>query len=105
MSNIGKQPIIIPDGVKLIMTGHSINVKGKLGELNQDFHPSSNISVNEEEVIVSRNSDERQQRELHGLNRVLIANMIEGVSAGFKKELHLVGVGYSVDASKGEFII
>ena len=105
MSNIGKQPITIPDGVKLTMTGHSINVKGKLGELNQEFHPASNISVNDVKVIVSRNSDERQQRELHGLNRVLIANMIEGVSAGFKKELHLVGVGYSVDASKGEFII
>ena len=105
MSNIGKQPIPIPDEVKLTMTGHSIHVKGKLGELIQELHPASNVSINDTEVIVTRTSDERQQRELHGLTRVLIANMIEGVSNGFNKELNLVGVGYSVDASKGDFII
>ena len=105
MSNIGKQPILIPDGVDLKMEGQMVSVKGKLGELNQKFHPAANISIKDSEVLVTRTSNERQQRELHGLTRVLIANMIEGVSTGFQKELHLVGVGYSVDASKGEFII
>ena len=105
MSNIGKQPISIPDGVELKMEGHVVFVKGKLGKLSQEFHSASNISIKDSEVIVTRTSNERQQRELHGLTRVLIANMIEGVSTGFKKELNLVGVGYSVDASKGNFII
>jgi len=105
MSNIGKQPIPIPEGVELIMNNTEITVKGKLGELKQVFHPAANISINDDEVIVTRSSDERQQRELHGLTRVLIANMIEGVSSGFQKELHLVGVGYSADASKGNFLI
>tara|TARA_Y100001970_G_C14051760_1_gene759334 strand:- start:221 stop:769 length:549 start_codon:yes stop_codon:yes gene_type:complete len=105
MSNIGKQPVIIPEGVELKKDGNHITVKGKLGELAGTFHPMSNIEINDAEVIVSRKSDERQQKELHGLTRVLIANMIEGVTQGFKKELHLVGVGYSADASKGKFLL
>ena len=105
MSNIGKQPIPIPEGVELLQNDTEILVKGKLGELKQTFHPAANISINKNEVIVTRSSDERQQRELHGLTRVLIANMIEGVSSGFQKELNLVGVGYSADASKGNFLV
>ena len=89
MSNIGKQPIIIPEGVELKKTDHQITVKGKLGELIQTFHAAANLSVTYSEVIITRSSDERQQRELHGLTRVLIANMIEGVSVGFQKELSL----------------
>ena len=105
MSNIGKQPIPIPEGIELIQNDTEITVKGKLGELKQVFHPASNISINDTEVIVTRSSDDRQQRELHGLTRVLISNMIEGVSSGFQKELNLVGVGFSADASKGDFLI
>ena len=105
MSNIGKQPIPIPEGVKLMQNDLEITVIGKLGELKQIFHPAANISINEDAVVITRSSDEKQQRELHGLTRVLIANMIEGVSSGFQKELNLVGVGYSVDASKGNFLI
>ena len=105
MSNIGKQPIPIPEGVELMHNETEITVKGKLGQLKQVFHPAANISINNDEVLVTRSSDERQQRELHGLTRVLIANMIEGVSSGFQKELNLVGVGFSADASKGDFLI
>jgi len=105
MSNIGKQPIPIPSGVTLVKNNTEITVKGKLGELKKVFHIASNITINKDEVIVTRSSDERQQRELHGLNRVLVANMIEGVSLGFQKELNLVGVGYSADASNGIFLI
>ena len=105
MSNIGKQPIPIPAGVELLQNETEITVKGKLGELKQVFHPAANISIKVDEVVVTRSSDVRQQRELHGLTRVLIANMIEGVNTGFQKELNLVGVGYSVDASRGDFLI
>lgn len=105
MSNIGKQPIPIPEGVEVNKQKNKIFVKGKLGELTQILNNDIQIVINEKEVIVSRNSDEKNQRELHGLTRVLIANMIEGVSVGFQKELNLVGVGYSADASKGNFLV
>ena len=104
MSNIGKQPIPIPDGVEITLKNNDVNVKGKLGDLSHSFESDINIAVNNQEVIVTRDSDEKKQRELHGLTRVLIANMIEGVSKGFQKELKLVGVGYSADATKGNFL-
>ena len=105
MSNIGKQPIPIPEGVTVSQKEAIIVVKGKLGELTQEFNSDIKIVINEKEVIVSRSTDEKNQRELHGLTRVLIANMIEGISKGFQKELNLVGVGYSADASKGNFLV
>ena len=105
MSNIGKQPIAIPEGVEVGRKKTNIFVKGKLGELNQEFKSDIGISINENEVVVTRNSDEKIQRELHGLTRVLIANMVQGVSQGFQKELNLVGVGYTADASKGNFLL
>ena len=105
MSNIGKQPISIPEGVEVSRKEDNIFVKGKLGELNQEFKSDIQISINDNEVVVTRNSDEKIQRELHGLTRVLIANMVEGVSQGFQKELNLVGVGYTADASKGNFLL
>lgn len=105
MSNIGKQPISIPEGVEVSRKEDNIFVKGKLGALNQEFKSDIQISINDNEVVVTRNSDEKIQRELHGLTRVLIANMVEGVSQGFQKELNLVGVGYTADASKGNFLL
>ena len=86
MSNIGKQPIPIPESVEVSQQGTNIVVKGKLGELTQEFNHDIQIQINDKEVIVSRNTDEKIQRELHGLTRVLIANMIEGISVGFQKE-------------------
>ena len=76
MSNIGKQPIPIPEGVEVSRKETSIIVKGKLGELTQEFNSNIQIEINDTEVIVSRNTDEKIQRELHGLTRVLFANMI-----------------------------
>tara|TARA_Y100001970_G_C14251681_1_gene872328 strand:- start:857 stop:1408 length:552 start_codon:yes stop_codon:yes gene_type:complete len=105
MSNIGKQPIPIPDGVEVNKDGLSIIVKGKLGELSHLFSSNVNINIDEKNVVVTRESDDKVYRELHGLTRVLIANMIHGVSMGYQKELQLVGVGYSADASKGNFLI
>ena len=105
MSNIGKQPILIPAGVEVLKNNAVITVKGTLGELSQSFSSDIKIEVNDKDVIVTRQSDEKIQRELHGLTRVLIANMVEGVSNGFQKELQLVGVGYSADASKGNYLV
>ncbi len=105
MSNIGKQPIPIPDGVEITRKENEIYVKGKLGELSQIIDSDAQVAIEKNEVIVTRSSDEKRQRELHGLTRVLIANMVEGVTNGYQKELNLVGVGYSADASKGNFLL
>ena len=105
MSNIGKQHINIPSGVEVVKKNDTISVKGPLGELFQSFSPLIEINIDDKIINVSRKSDEKKQRELHGLTRVLVANMVEGVSNGFQKELNLVGVGYSADASKGNFLI
>mgnify|MGYP000424238746 CR=1 FL=1 len=93
MSRIGKSPVTIPEGVTIDINDAVITVKGKLGELTQDF---SGVTVKEEEgnVLVERLSDSKDDRSKHGLYRSLINNMINGVSTGFTKELELVGVGY-----------
>ncbi|MCT4630223.1 50S ribosomal protein L6 [Winogradskyella sp.] len=93
MSRIGKSPIAIPEGVTVEIKDNVVTVKGKLGELSQAY---SAVEIKEEEgiITVSRSSERKDQRAKHGLYRALIANMIEGVSKGFTKELELVGVGY-----------
>jgi len=93
MSRIGKSPVTIPEGVTIDINDSVITVKGKLGELTQDF---SGVTVKEEEgnVLVERLSDSKDDRSKHGLYRSLINNMVEGVSKGWSKELELVGVGY-----------
>lgn len=93
MSRIGKSPVTVPEGVTIDINDTVITVKGKLGELTQDF---SGVTVKEEEgnVLVERLSDSKDDRSKHGLYRSLINNMVEGVSKGWSKELELVGVGY-----------
>ncbi|WP_300492172.1 50S ribosomal protein L6 [Flavobacterium sp.] len=93
MSRIGKSPIAIPAGVTVEVKDAVITVKGKLGELSQEFSDVS-VKVEEGQVIVERSSDAKDQRSKHGLYRALINNMIVGVAEGFTKELELVGVGY-----------
>ena len=93
MSRIGKNPIVIPAGVTVDVAEGLVTVKGKLGQLTQEF---SNVTVKIEDgsVIVERSSDHKDERAKHGLYRSLINNMIVGVETGFTKELELVGVGY-----------
>ena len=93
MSRIGNNPIIIPEGVSIDVQPKYIHIKGKLGELTQDY---SEVEINLKENIlsVSRSSEKKSVKSKHGLYRALIANMIEGVTNGFSKELELVGVGY-----------
>jgi large subunit ribosomal protein L6 len=93
MSRIGKNPITIPSGVTIDVTETVITVKGKLGQLVQDYADVT-VKVEDGQVVVERPSDSKDHRAKHGLYRSLINNMIVGVSEGFTKELELVGVGY-----------
>lgn len=93
MSRIGKNPVVIPAGVTVEIKDSVITVKGKLGELAQEFSDVT-VKVEEDNVIVERSSDFKDHRAKHGLYRSLVANMIEGVTNGWSKELELVGVGY-----------
>ena len=94
MSRIGKLPIQLPSNVTVTVKDNVVTVKGPKGELTQDVNPDIKIEVEDGQLTVSRPSDERNHRALHGLYRSLINNMIMGVSEGYKKELELVGVGY-----------
>lgn len=93
MSRIGKNPVAIPAGVTVEVAEGVVTVKGKLGQLTQEFSDVA-VKIEEGQVIVERSSDHKDQRAKHGLYRSLINNMIVGVSTGFTKELELVGVGY-----------
>lgn len=94
MSRIGKHPISIPAGVTVSVKDGVVTVKGAKGELTQSVDARIEVAVEDAQVVVRRNSDDRQERSLHGLYRALINNMIIGVSEGFTKTLELVGVGY-----------
>ncbi|MBQ1934919.1 MAG: 50S ribosomal protein L6 [Clostridia bacterium] len=94
MSRIGRKPIAIPAGVTVTVNGSEVTVKGAKGELKNTFNADISIAVEGNEVIVTRPDDNQQHRSLHGLTRTLIANMIEGVSKGYSKELEVNGVGY-----------
>lgn len=94
MSRIGKMPIEIPGGVAVKIDGNRINVKGPKGQLEREFHPEMIIAMEDNNIVVTRPSDNKNHRALHGLTRALINNMVQGVTQGFEKKLELVGVGY-----------
>lgn len=94
MSRIGKRPIPIPSGVTVESEGHLVRVMGPKGELARALDPSIQVNIGPEVVTVTRPSDERRHRSLHGLTRTLIANMVDGVTKGFEQELALEGTGY-----------
>ncbi|MEA1959158.1 MAG: 50S ribosomal protein L6 [Chloroflexota bacterium] len=104
MSRIGKMPITIPKGVEVDIQGNIVRVKGPRGELTRTLSPLISISLEEGILKVTRESDDKVHRSLHGLTRSLLANMVTGVSDGFQKELELVGVGYRAQAASGEKI-
>ncbi|MDX1270365.1 50S ribosomal protein L6 [Bizionia paragorgiae] len=93
MSRIGNNPVVIPEGVTVEVKDNVITVKGKLGELTQNFD-AVEVKVEEGKVIVTRPSESKDHKAKHGLYRSLVNNMIEGVSKGWTKQLELVGVGY-----------
>jgi len=102
MSRIGKLPVSLPKGVIVnISDDNVISVKGPLGELRQNIDKDLKVEVENDQIIIKRPSESKNHKSLHGLYRALIANMVTGVSQGFKKELELVGVGYRAEA-KGQ---
>ena len=94
MSRIGKSPVVIPKGVKAAVESGSLKVEGPLGKLEHRLHPAVSVSVGDGVISVTRGSDNRIARSVHGLTRALAANMVEGVAKGYEKKLEIVGVGY-----------
>ena len=104
MSRIGRKPITIPAGVEFKFENGVATAKGPKGTLTQNVHANMAVTVEGNEILVTRPNDEKENRSLHGLTRTLIANMIQGVSAGFSKELEVNGVGYRV-AKQGKDLV
>jgi large subunit ribosomal protein L6 len=94
MSRVGKKPIEIPDGVEVKIAGRKVSVKGPKGSLDLEFHPAVNVDISGKEIKVTAQDLSKQSKALWGLTRVLVSNMIDGVTKGFEKQLELQGVGY-----------
>ena len=104
MSRIGRKPIEIPAGVEVSVADNVVTVKGPKGTLTQAINPVITVKVEGNTVLVERPNDEAQSRSLHGLSRTLIANMVEGVSKGYQKELEINGIGYRA-AKQGKQVV
>lgn len=94
MSRIGKMPVPVPDGTEVRIERNRVTVKGPKGTLVREFHPDMIIEMDDGNIVVRRPSDSNLHKSLHGLTRTLIANMVEGVTKGFEKNLEIHGVGY-----------
>jgi large subunit ribosomal protein L6 len=105
MSRVGKKPIEIPAGVTVSLNGNVVTVKGPKGELTRTFNPDIEIKVEENIINVSRPSDSKEHRALHGTTRALLSNMVEGVSKGFEKALELLGVGYRAQKQGNKLVL
>ncbi|MBR3095506.1 MAG: 50S ribosomal protein L6 [Clostridia bacterium] len=105
MSRIGKKAITIPAGVDVTIEGNTVTVKGAKGTLTNTFKSNITIEKDGGEIKVSRPDDQKENRSLHGLTRTLIANMIEGVSNGFKKELEINGIGYRAEKKGSDLVM
>ena len=99
MSRIGKKPIALPDKVSVSVSGNTVSVKGPKGELSQTIDPDIEVSIEDGVVSVSRPTEQKRHKALHGLYRALLNNMVVGVSEGYKISLELVGVGYKANAT------
>lgn len=104
MSRIGRKPVVVPSGVNVTVDGTTVKVKGPKGELSHTFPANMKIRTESNEVLVERPTDNKEDRALHGLTRALIANMVQGVTEGFKKTLEIIGVGYRAE-KKGKNLI
>ena len=97
MSRVGRLPIPVPSDVTITLSGQLCSVRGPRGELSHEVHPEIRVTQDEGQVLVTRPSDAPSVRALHGLTRALIANMVQGVSQGFRKSLEIVGTGYRAE--------
>lgn len=97
MSRIGKSPVIVPEGVKVNLDKNKVSVQGPKGSISKPYHPSMRVDMEDSKIVVTRFSDNKFYKSLHGLTRALIANMVKGVTVGFSKSLEIVGVGYKAE--------
>lgn len=107
MSRIGKQPVKIPNDVKVVISGKIINIEGPKGKLFINSHPDIKVdyNVNEKQIMVKNDSDKKLQKALHGLTRALISNMVVGVTTGFSKNLEIVGLGYNAKVQGKDLLL
>ena len=105
MSRVGKRPIPIPKGVEITFNGSEVTAKGPKGTISRSFHPDIQFNLEDGILTVSRPTDNKMHRSLHGLTRALTANMVQGVSDGFEKVLDIVGVGYRVQSAGNKIIL
>ena len=105
MSRIGKLLVEIPEGVEVNQSGDQLTVKGPKGTLTRELHPDMDVSVEDGAIKVTRPSDDKEHRSLHGLTRTLIANMIEGVTKGFERTLEIHGVGYRAQKQGDKLVL
>ena len=105
MSRIGRKPVVVPAGVEVTVNGNVVTVKGPKGQLEQEISKNLTVEVKEGEVVVTRPSDNREDRSQHGLARTLINNMIIGVTQGFEKKLQLIGVGYKAEKKGNKLVM
>lgn len=105
MSRVGKKPIEIPAGVTVTVNNGTVIVKGPKGELTRTFNPDMDIKIEDNIINISRPSDEKKHRALHGTTRAVIANMVEGVSNGFARNLELIGVGYRASKQGNKLVL
>ena len=105
MSRIGRMPITVPSGVKVSIRDNEVTVIGSKGELNHHFHPDISIALSDNNLVLTRPSDNKLHRSQHGLARTLLANMVQGVSQGFEKTLEIVGVGYRASQAQNKIVL
>ena len=105
MSRIGNKPIVVPDGVEVKIDGNAVTVKGPKGTLSKEFHKNINIAMEDKTITLTRCDDEPQNRALHGLTRTLLANMIEGTTNEFTRQLEINGVGYRAQKSGTKLVL
>jgi large subunit ribosomal protein L6 len=94
MSRIGRLPIAVPDGVDVTIDGRRLTVKGPKGELSRELHPDMTVDREDGNLVVTRPTEQKQHKQLHGLTRTLVNNMVVGVTTGYRKGLEITGVGY-----------
>ncbi|SFB25031.1 MULTISPECIES: 50S ribosomal protein L6 [unclassified Bacillus (in: firmicutes)] len=105
MSRVGKKPIEIPAGVTVTLDNNTVTVKGAKGELTRSFSPDMEIKIEENVITITRPSDIKEHRALHGTTRAVLANMVEGVSKGYERTLELIGVGYRAQKQGSKLVL
>jgi large subunit ribosomal protein L6 len=105
MSRIGRLPVAVPAGVEVALDGRRITVSGPKGELSRELHPDMRVSREDGTIVVTRPTEQKQHKQLHGLTRTLVANMVEGVTTGYRKGLEITGVGYRAALSGRKLVL